>query len=63
MEDEARVSVVMTVSKEADNIGDLIDALLPGTAKPSEIVIADGGSTAGTVEILKAKLAVLPESK
>ncbi|HLT97848.1 MAG TPA: glycosyltransferase [Acidimicrobiia bacterium] len=63
MEDEARVSVVMTVFNEADNIGDLIDALLLGTEKPSEIVIADGGSTDGTVEIIKEKMAVSPEIK
>lgn len=63
MQAETRVSVVMTVFNEAGNIADLLDALLEGTTPPSEIVIADGGSTDNTVAIVRAKMAAAPAIK
>lgn len=55
MRAEAEVSVVMTVFNEAGNIGDLLDALLEGTVRPAEIVVADGGSSDATVDIVRAR--------
>lgn len=63
MQGDVKVSVVMTVFNEADNIAALIDALVSGTRRPDEIVIADGGSTDGTVEIIAQKMASIPELK
>ena len=47
------VSVVMTVYNEAGNIAPLLDALLEGSTTPDQVVVADGGSTDGTLEILR----------
>ncbi|MDA8218072.1 MAG: glycosyltransferase [Dehalococcoidales bacterium] len=43
------VSVIATVKNEEGSIGQLIDSLLAQSRPPDEIVIADGGSTDGTV--------------
>lgn len=47
-----RVSVIVPVLNEASNIERLISSLLSQTRPPDEIVLADGGSTDGTLEIL-----------
>jgi glycosyltransferase involved in cell wall biosynthesis len=47
-----KISVAVPVRNEADNIGKLIRRLLTQTRPPDEIVIADGGSTDATVEIV-----------
>ncbi len=47
-----KISVAVPVKNEADNIGELIRRLLSQTRPPDEIVIADGGSTDSTVEIV-----------
>ena len=47
-----RISVAVPVRNEADNIGSLIRRLLTQTLPPDEIVIADGGSTDSTAEIV-----------
>ncbi len=38
-------------------MGPLLDSILSGTRVPEEIVIADGGSTDGTLELLRARAA------
>jgi glycosyltransferase involved in cell wall biosynthesis/SAM-dependent methyltransferase len=48
-----RVSVVATVRNEADSIEVFLEALLAQTRPADEIVIVDGGSTDGTVEVLE----------
>ena len=46
------VSVITTVLNERGSIGALLDAFLSQTLPPDEIIVADGGSTDGTTEIL-----------
>jgi len=49
-----RVSVIATVKNEAGSIGRLLDSLLAQTRQPDEIVIVDGGSTDGTVDVIRS---------
>ncbi len=51
----AQVSVVATVKNEASSIGELLDSLAFQSRPPDEVVIADGGSTDGTLERLRAE--------
>lgn len=48
-----RVSLICTIYNEAPNILRLLDSLAAQTRPPDEIVICDGGSTDGTVEIVR----------
>lgn len=48
-----KVSVVVTVYNEADTIEGLLQSLLDQTRPPDEIVVVDGGSTDGTLEMLR----------
>lgn len=47
------VAVISTVLNERDTIQALLDACLSQTRVPDEIVVVDGGSTDGTVELLQ----------
>ena len=49
------VTVIATVRNEAASIDRLLDSLLSSSRAPDEIVIADGGSTDGTLERLRAR--------
>lgn len=49
-----RVSVIVTVKNEESSIATLLDSLLVQTRRPDEVILADGGSTDGTVEIAKS---------
>jgi len=55
-----RISLVMTVRNEADNLPLLLASVLAQTLPPAEIVIADGGSTDGTVEVARSYAGRLP---
>lgn len=46
-------SVVITVRNESENIAAVVDGLLAQSLAPAEIIIVDGESTDGTLEILK----------
>lgn len=48
-----RVSLVATVLNEGDSIRGLMDSILAQTRQPDEVVICDGGSSDGTVGILR----------
>lgn len=48
------VAVVTTVLNERDSIEMLLGALLAQTRAPDEIVVVDGGSSDGTIDLLKA---------
>jgi glycosyltransferase involved in cell wall biosynthesis len=47
------VSLIMTVRNEAATLPALLDTILRQTLLPTEIVIADGGSTDGTLDIAR----------
>jgi cellulose synthase/poly-beta-1,6-N-acetylglucosamine synthase-like glycosyltransferase len=49
----ARVTVITTVFNEGPAVVEMLDSVMTGNVKPAEIVVADGGSTDETVEVLK----------
>ena len=55
-----RLSLILTVLNEEATLRPLLDSLLTQTRAPDEIVIADGGSTDGTLDILREYSARLP---
>ncbi|HEY8476081.1 MAG TPA: glycosyltransferase [Chloroflexota bacterium] len=55
-----RVSLVATVLNEADNVADLLASIAAQVRAPDEIVIVDGGSADGTVEVLQSWIGRLP---
>jgi glycosyltransferase involved in cell wall biosynthesis len=54
------VSLVMTVRNEAHSIRAVLDSLRTQTQPPDEVVIADGGSTDGTTDAIRAYAAAAP---
>lgn len=49
-----RSSIVIPTYNEEDCLGNCLKAILEGTEKPYEIIVADGNSTDSTVEIAKS---------
>ncbi|HET9644526.1 MAG TPA: glycosyltransferase, partial [Burkholderiaceae bacterium] len=49
-----RVSIVVTVRNERGSIVTLLESLLAQSHRPDEIIIVDGASTDGTLEILQS---------
>ncbi len=47
------VSVIATIKNEAPTVHRLLDSLAAQTRPPDEVIIVDGGSTDGTVEVLE----------
>jgi len=47
------VAVITTVLNESNSIGELLESFLSQTRIPDEIIIVDGGSKDGTIDILK----------
>jgi glycosyltransferase involved in cell wall biosynthesis len=56
------VSVIMTVLNEGRSLRAALDSLAAQTRPPDEVIVCDGGSTDGTVAILKDYAARLPLS-
>src|SRR5207249_3569189 len=52
--ERTKVTLVSTVRDAAREIGEFLDSVAAQTRPPDEVVIADGGSTDGTAEILRA---------
>jgi glycosyltransferase involved in cell wall biosynthesis len=50
---EAEISVVTPSYNEVDKIGEYFESLLKQDVLPYEIIIVDGGSTDGTIDIIK----------
>jgi glycosyltransferase involved in cell wall biosynthesis len=48
-----RVTVISTLWNEAANARDWLESLLEGSRRPEEIILVDGGSTDGTLQILQ----------
>jgi len=48
-----KISLITTERNEVDDIATFIDSALSQSLKPDEIIIADGGSTDGTLEIIE----------
>ena len=56
-----RVSVIATVYNEASVIERLLDSLANQTRPPDEVVICDGGSRDGTVEVIRRYVQQYPD--
>lgn len=54
MKNLIKVSLITTERNEKNSIAEFIDSALGQSLKPDEIIISDGGSTDGTVEIIKS---------
>lgn len=55
-----KVSLIATVKNESSSIHRLLDSLLAQTRPPDEVIIVDGGSTDGTLDVLHAYAARAP---
>jgi glycosyltransferase involved in cell wall biosynthesis len=52
-----KVSVILTVLNEAQSLPRLLDSLAAQTLRPDQVIVADGGSTDGTLALLQAEQA------
>ena len=50
-----KISVIVTVRNEGESLRRLLDSLTAQTRPPDEVVICDGGSTDGTLDVLRAE--------
>jgi glycosyltransferase involved in cell wall biosynthesis len=50
-----KVSVILTVLNEAESLPRLLDSLAQQTRRPDQVVVADGGSADGTLDLLRAE--------
>src|SRR3989304_290262 len=50
-----KVSLISTVLNEARSLPTLLDSIAAQTRQPDEVVICDGGSTDGTLDLLRSE--------
>jgi glycosyltransferase involved in cell wall biosynthesis len=50
---QARVSLVSTVLDAVDEVGEFLESVAAQTRPPDEVIVCDGGSTDGTLEVLR----------
>lgn len=50
-----RISVVIPVFNEENNIRDTLDSIYNNTMKPFEVIVADGGSSDSTIDIIRSE--------
>jgi len=50
-----RVSLIVTVLNEARSLPALLDSIAAQTRSPDEVIVCDGGSTDGTLDLLRAE--------
>ena len=50
-----KISLISTVLNEAHSLPALLDSIAAQTRSPDEVIICDGGSTDGTLELLRAE--------
>lgn len=55
-----KVSLIATVLNEERSVGELLDSILAQARPPDEVVIVDGGSTDGTLDLLSRYQGALP---
>ncbi|MCL4396017.1 MAG: glycosyltransferase [Chloroflexi bacterium] len=55
-----RTSLILTVKNESESLPQLLDSIAAQTRQPDEIVVVDGGSTDGTLDVLRARAPRLP---
>src|SRR2546423_305583 len=48
-----KVSLISTVRNSAEHVGEFLESIRAQTHAPDEVVIVDGGSTDGTVDLLR----------
>ena len=58
---KVEVSVITTLFNEGATVIDLLDSVFEGTVTPDEVVVADGGSTDETLELLARYASERPE--
>ncbi len=54
------ISLIFTVLNEAGSLPRLLDSIATQTRAPDEIIVVDGGSTDGTIDLLRAQVHRLP---
>jgi len=55
-----KVSLITTVLNEEESVAELLDSVLAQSRQPDEVIIVDGGSSDGTLDVLRSFSGKLP---